>query len=180
METDLTLFLWVNRSLSGEAATLLFTTITHLGNGLVLAVLVLPSLYFLKRADFKQHALPLVIAVALSGGLVNILKPIVDRPRPGPYFENQGMAIHVPAGTPPDKAFPSGHTQTAFGTAVYLSLMYPVLSPLFLTLAALVGLSRMAIGVHYPLDVLVGALFGTGFSIAGFRVAVKRQRARSD
>ena len=177
METDAALFLYLNRALCGEAATLFFSTMTHLGNGLVLALMILPPLFWRRRADFKTHALPLVLAVAVSGGVVNLLKPIVDRPRPGQRFAAEGVDVHIPAGTPSDKAFPSGHTQTAFGAAVYLSCMYPGWSPLFLTLAAIVGLSRIAIGVHYPLDVLVGALFGTAFSIVAYRLVKRRQAA---
>ncbi len=176
MNTDVALFLYLNRALSGEAATLFFSTITHLGNGLVLAVLVLPILYKIKRIDFNAHALSMVLAVALSGGVVNLIKPVVGRPRPGPRFAAEGIAVHVPRGTPPDKAFPSGHTQTAFATAVYLSCMYPRWLPIFLSLACLVGLSRIAIGVHYPSDVVVGALFGALFSLAAFHLARRRQR----
>ena len=77
--------------------------------------------------------------------------------------------VHTPTGTPSDKSFPSGHTQTAFGAATYLSCLYPAASPIFLGLAALTGLSRIALGVHYPSDVLAGALFGIVFSLLGFR-----------
>ena len=177
MNVDIPLFLKLNHAFSGDAATAFFTSVTHLGNGLVLALLILPTLFLFRRDHFKAHALPLVLSVALSGGVVNLIKPIVDRPRPGPYFDTIGQpeTVHIPAGTPSDKAFPSGHTQTAFGAAVYLSLMYPVLSPVFLLMASLVGLSRIAIGVHYPLDVAVGALFGAVFSIAGYRAARRRE-----
>lgn len=178
METDTTLFLYLNHAMSGELATLFFSTITHLGNGLVLALLILPPLFLLRRKDFRTHALPLILAVALSGGVVNLLKPIVNRSRPGPRFAAEGVTIHVPEGTPPDKAFPSGHTQTAFGAGVYLSFMYPILSPVFLSLALMVGLSRIAIGVHYPLDVLVGALFGAIFSVIAFKIAIRRKTGK--
>lgn len=65
------------------------------------------------------------------------------------------------AGSP---SFPSGHTSQAFATATSLSLAYPkwyVIAPSLLWAGA-VGYSRMELGVHYPSDVLVGALIGIG------------------
>ena len=174
---DRELFIWLNHALSGPWCTPFFSIVTHLGNGLVLAVLILPILFWCRRDDFRTHALPLILAVAISGGIVNIIKPIVDRERPGMYFSDSETTINIPLGTPPDKAFPSGHTQTAFGTAVYLALLYPKLSPLFILAASLVGLSRIAIGVHYPLDVIVGALFGISISWVTF-MKVRRRKNR--
>lgn len=59
---------------------------------------------------------------------------------------------------------PSGHTSTAFATATSLSLAYPkwyVVAPSFVWAGA-IGYSRMHLGVHYPSDVLAGAIVGSG------------------
>jgi undecaprenyl-diphosphatase len=180
MTIDVELFLTINRALASPLATFFFSTVTYLGNGLLLAVLILPPLYYFDRTAFRRHTLPLVAAVALSGAVVNLMKVAVDRPRPTVYFQDSNIEIHTPLGTPPDRAFPSGHTQTAFGAATYLSCLYPAASPLFLALAALVGLSRIAVGVHFPLDVLVGALFGTAFSLVAYLWVKKRHRKPPD
>jgi undecaprenyl-diphosphatase len=61
-------------------------------------------------------------------------------------------------------SFPSGHTSGAFATATSVSLAYPkwyVIVPMF-SWAGAVGYSRMDLGVHYPSDVLAGALVGAG------------------
>ncbi len=61
-------------------------------------------------------------------------------------------------------SFPSGHTSAAFSTATVISLAYPkwyIITPSFLWASA-VGYSRMDLGVHYPSDVLAGALVGSG------------------
>ena len=169
MNFDEQLFLALNQVLSGHGATVVFSNITHLGDGLVLALIILPALFFLDRPTFKRHVVAMVVAVALSGLAVNLMKIAVDRPRPPERFELTGIEVHTPTGVPGDRSFPSGHAQTAFGAATYLACLYPLASPLFLGLATLVGLSRIAIGVHFPLDVLAGGLFGALFSFIAFK-----------
>ncbi len=168
LDVDIHLFLYLNRAFSGEFSTDFFMKITYLGNGLVLAALILPLLFFFDRTKFKIHLWPLVLSTALSGLIVNIIKPIADRPRPKDFFANTDVEFHIPDGTPSDKSFPSGHTQTAFGAATYLSFVYPPAAPLFISLAILTGLSRIALGVHFPLDVVTGALFGISIAILGY------------
>jgi undecaprenyl-diphosphatase len=67
-----------------------------------------------------------------------------------------------------ERSFPSGHAQAAFGTATYVSLVYPRLAVPAAVVAVLIGVSRIYLGVHFPIDVLAGALLGIGFSVCGF------------
>lgn len=81
--------------------------------------------------------------------------------RSRPYMKIDGLSA---AGTGNSPSFPSGHTSVAFSTATSLYLAYPkwyVAVPAF-TYAASVGYSRMYLGVHYPSDVLAGAVIGAG------------------
>jgi undecaprenyl-diphosphatase len=172
------LFLLINRSFSGPVAAAFFSAVTYLGDGVVLAALVLPALFLRGRVTFREHALPLVLTVAFSGIVVNVAKIAADRDRPPAHFAAQGVEVSTPLGTPRDRSFPSGHTQTAFATAVYLCFLFPRLAPVFLALAALVGLSRIAIGVHFPLDVLVGGATGSLISWGGFALNRRRLAGR--
>jgi len=70
----------------------------------------------------------------------------------------QAIAIGKKPGT---YSFPSGHSAAAFAGAWLLRRHYPKLTPLWYTIAGLVGFSRVFLGVHYPGDVLSGALSGT-------------------
>jgi undecaprenyl-diphosphatase len=174
---DEELFLWINQTASGPTATAFMRVVTYLGHGLVLAVLILPTMYIRDRDTFRRHAIAMVVAVALSGLVVNGLKIVVDRPRPPEHLSAVGVEVHAPIGVPPDRSFPSGHAQTAFGAAVYLSCLYPPAAPAFLLAAALVALSRIALGVHFPSDVVVGGAFGAVFSGAAF-LWVRRRRSK--
>lgn len=174
---DQRLFLWLNETLSGLVATWFFGAVTWLGNGFVLAVLILPSMARWDRAGLRRHVAPLVAAVAATGAAVNLAKIFFDRARPALWATAEGIVVHVPFGLPSDKSFPSGHAQTSFGAAVYLSLLYPRVAPVFLALAFLVGLSRIALGVHFPSDVVVGALAGAAGSWLAHRWATKRSVA---
>jgi membrane-associated phospholipid phosphatase len=114
-------------------------------------------------------------SMGTSFGLVMGTKYIVRRPRP--YIKYEGDLVSV--STEPDPSFPSGHSVLAFSTATSLSLLYPrwyVIAPSFLWAAA-VGYSRLYLGVHYPSDVLVGALVGVGVAVLSHYVA---QRLRED
>jgi membrane-associated phospholipid phosphatase len=178
MGADTQIFLFLNRAFGGPAATAFFSAVTWLGNGLVLAAIIVPAWLVLDRSRFKAHIMPMVVAVALGGAAANLLKVVVDRPRPPAALAPRGVAVHAPCGLPPDRSFPSGHAQTAVGAAAYLSLVYPVLAPPVLALGALVALSRVALGVHYPSDVAAGAGLGAAFSICAFLLARRRMAGR--
>jgi membrane-associated phospholipid phosphatase len=69
-------------------------------------------------------------------------------------------------------SFPSGHTSTAFATATSLSMEYPrwyVIAPSFVWASA-VGYSRMHLGVHYPTDVIAGAIVGSGSAYLSYKM----------
>jgi undecaprenyl-diphosphatase len=106
----------------------------------------------------RRTALAATLAVGASVLLFKAVKNLVGRPRP---FESwQGLTSLVPA---PDKfSFPSGHTMTAFAVWAVLVQGVPALGLPFFGAALLVGSSRVFLGMHYPTDVLVGALLGSG------------------
>ena len=106
-------------------------------------------------------------------GLTIGTKYLVRRPRPYQAYPD----MLVPLTTEPDPSFPSGHTSMAFSAATSLSLLYPhwyVVVPSMLWATA-VGFSRLYLGVHYPSDVLTGALLGAGVAWVAYNVALRIQ-----
>lgn len=111
---------------------------------------------------------PYIIAAALIGttAITFGLKYSVNRPRPFvTYTDIYRKDQHVGP-----YSFPSGHTSSAFALATSVSLCYPkwyIIAPAF-AWAFTVGFSRMYLGVHYPTDVLIGAIIGTACSFGSY------------
>jgi len=101
--------------------------------------------------------LELVLAIALAAFASDaVLKPLVGRMRP--YTHDSTRPI---IGTlPKSMSFPSGHTANAVAGAIVLSAIAPGARLVWWALAAAVGYSRMYLGMHYPFDVLGGAVVG--------------------
>jgi membrane-associated phospholipid phosphatase len=110
-----------------------------------------------KKRIMWRNGLTIILAVATSAIVANILKYIIDLPRPYeiyPFIEKLSVG-----GSP---TFPSGHTADAFAFAVAAALIFRkwfIVIPSLLW-ASVVGYSRMCLGVHFPSDVLGGALVG--------------------
>lgn len=105
-------------------------------------------------------------AYAIELPLYLLLKNTIRRDRPCHSFVGFQAAIE-----PSDKfSFPSGHAAAAFVFAMLLAEFYPSLAALGFVLAALVGGSRVLLGVHYPTDILAGAILGMSTALLGIGV----------
>jgi len=103
-------------------------------------------------------------AILASVLLFMMIKNLIGRPRPCEVWADLPCLLRAP-----DRfSFPSGHTMTAFAAASAYGELAPELLLLFLPAALLIGLSRVLLGLHYPTDVLAGALLGSGLgTLAG-------------
>jgi membrane-associated phospholipid phosphatase len=102
-----------------------------------------------------------LVSLGLASATANlVVKPLTRRRRPQRVEEALLISRHLPL--PRSSSFPSGHTASAVAFAVGAGAELPAARWPLLTLAALVGYSRVHTGVHYPGDVAAGALVGIG------------------
>lgn len=116
--------------------------------------------YYWKHPVWRNRFLFLFTAVAVSGILAIIIKVIAGRYRPSELFELGMYGFDFFRLDRALTSFPSGHTATAFSLAMAITYVWPKFSALAWTAAIAIGISRIAIGAHYPSDVLGGALTG--------------------
>ncbi|MCW1296379.1 MAG: phosphatase PAP2 family protein [Candidatus Parvarchaeota archaeon] len=101
----------------------------------------------------KKKISTMLIALLFNFIIVNVVKFIVQRPRP---FFIQSNPIFLAS----SYSFPSGHASIAFVFAVFFSNFYPKYKYIFYLIAIAVSLSRVYLGVHYLSDVIAGAIIG--------------------
>jgi undecaprenyl-diphosphatase len=115
-----------------------------------------------RRRDTRRAAVAAGISAAVALAIAQVLSGIVDRPRP--FVADPG--VHLFAHHAADPGFPSDHATAAFAIAVALLLRKRAWGAIVLVLAAILALGRVAMGTHYPSDVLAGAALGSLTAIA--------------
>lgn len=139
---------------------------------LLFAAVVAVSLVAHSLRPAVAASLAIALALAANAAATAALKAAVDRPRP-PEADPEIVPL-VPV--PESASFPSGHASSAFAAAAALALFLPRRRWPLVVAAALVGLSRIWLGVHYPTDVLAGALLGLAIGYLVGRVTRRRAR----
>ena len=156
--TDEAILLWIQNNIQTDLLSPLITAFTALGNAGKIWIFL--GILLLIPKSTRRVGFYTLIALFFSLLITNLtLKPMIDRPRP--YVTMDTLSPLVISGDP--NSFPSGHTSTAFAAGItwFLLATTPWIRGLALGQAFLMGLSRLYVCVHYPSDVLVGALAGT-------------------
>ncbi len=141
--------------------------LTFLGSGWMMLGLV-PGLAVPK---LRAPAIAAAATLAMTSAAVFVLKSVSGRVRPCNALD---WCHTLPIDVPSDNSFPSGHAAGSFAFALFVSRLEPRAAWLLVPLASLVSLSRVALGVHYPTDVLAGALLGAAIGWLGARAYARR------
>jgi undecaprenyl-diphosphatase len=168
---DRAVFLFINHTLSNPVSDFLWPYITDYDKLLPVRILLLGVwVLLLVRGGVRGRTAALLIipVLALSDTVSSrIIKELVSRPRPcaevGGIPMIQGIHQLVPCG--PGKSFPSSHAVNNFAVATVFSWYYRKYLWAFIAWASVIALSRPAVGVHYPSDILCGAMIGSAMAL---------------
>jgi undecaprenyl-diphosphatase len=156
-EIDISVFFFINQGMRNSFFDLVMPFITSEAPFVFLPLILL---LFLKE---KKKIWPVLIAgllsIAFADAAGHIVKDLAMRQRPCSALDN----VHLLVGCGKAYSFPSSHASNAFAFAMTMTLLLRnSLRPFFITVAMLIAFSRVYVGVHYPSDVLVGVILGTG------------------
>lgn len=160
------IILWIQENLRAGFLNPIMQGITSLGNGGIFWIALTVLLLLFKKT--RKAGICCAIALILDLLVVNIaLKPLFARVRPYAVLQD----ITIITKTPGDHSFPSGHSAGSFAAAwaLFRSLKNKW-GAAAVVLAALIALSRLYVGVHYPTDVLGGIIIGIVLAEAAVRL----------
>ena len=158
---DRELFLrWVLAESASVTSRQFWTLLTH-GGGVAVSVAFALVPLLLAEGQLKVAAVQAAWALTISHLIVQVIKRNVERERP-----HQAIATVAHVAIPDRFSFPSGHSASVMSVAFIHAANFHSLAVPMLMLAALVGFSRVRLGVHYLGDVLVGQLIAIATGVA--------------
>lgn len=162
---DSALCITVNKSSQYQIIRIWFRLISRLGDGIFWYTIML-GILLANPADGLFPVIHMASVGLLGTLLYKWIKGKTLRPRP--YEVNQDIWL---TGRPLDRfSFPSGHTLHAVAFSLVAIYYYPSLFVIVVPFTLMVALSRVVLGLHYPSDVLVGALIGLTLSLMSFGI----------
>ena len=155
LDLDLKGCLYFNHLSHSHAIAQFFKLISRLGDGAFWYAMLL-VVWYVQGLNYSVQILYVFLGSLVGTTIYKLLKQKTVRPRP--YQVHQ---VIIMGERPLDHfSFPSGHTLHAVMVTVTLGYIQPILFMLMLPFTLLIALSRMILGLHYPSDVIVGAIIG--------------------
>jgi undecaprenyl-diphosphatase len=157
---DVALFHFFNGSVCNSVFDFLMPIITDLNKQRIVLIFVAVILLWMLvrgRRHVKIAAILLIITIVVSDQLSSsVIKYLLERPRPCHALQNVHLLVSCGSGF----SFPSSHAVNNFAAALILAFFFPRAKWWFFGFAATVAFSRVYVGVHYPSDVIGGAVIG--------------------
>jgi undecaprenyl-diphosphatase len=158
-EIDLRVLGWLNsHHVPGSVPVLQFVSDAATFVSIAMCLIVLFMAWYRKSKPMFHNFIMMAVTLILAALMIQFMKGIIDRERP---FLTYPFIIKLSSGG--DSSFPSGHSMEAFAMAMLLTMLFRnwrLIIPVYLW-AMLIAYSRVALGVHYPSDVLGGVVTGT-------------------
>lgn len=157
---------FVSNNLNNEVFQDIMVLVTRLGN--MGAIWVAPGVVLLCSKEQRRIGSELLVTLGACGVINSlVIKNLVDRTRPFDIHTWLDVLVNKPT----DFSFPSGHTASSFAAAYIINKNYGKKYgiPAY-TLATAIGMSRVAVGVHYPSDVIAGAAVGTAVAFGASKL----------
>lgn len=163
---EASIILWIQENLRGVMDAF-WIFVTHLGDEGYLWIALGIVLLFWKKT--RPIGITMLLSLLFDFLIINVsLKGLVARPRP--FVVNEAI-VPLVGGVSPYRSFPSGHSGGSFAAMLALSKWVPkkVGIPAII-LAAMIALSRLYVGVHYPTDIFGGFVVGLISSFVAYRI----------
>ena len=163
---DRSIELWVHQHLSSTSIFISSQYMSCLAKGSFIK-LGIALCFILVAATGSRPSKPwlkVLLYICVSATIAMVIgdgvKYLFGRYRPIMLFEQDLYGFHFFSGTWELNSTPSGHTIRAFSILTALSLVFRRFAPLFISIAVLIGISRILVTAHYPSDVIFGAFIG--------------------
>lgn len=168
---DLAVFYFFNHTLSVGILDKFFSFITNVNHWYIVYVILIYISYKYGGKRGKIAAILTLFLILVSDQFgASFLKPLFHRLRPC----NALTDALTPLGCTGSFSFPSNHALNNFAAAVFFYRLFPKLKIILLVAASLMAISRVYLGLHYPSDIIGGALIGAGigyvFSLAALKI----------
>ena len=173
---DFSLFHLIHREMEVTLLDPIFIGLSEFNDSPFFVVFILSIIIFNFYKKGRKIGSQFIIALTLSVGISDfishtVIKKNIQRPRPRHHDQ---LDVRLKTREHAGFSFTSNHAANSFAAATTLAFFYRFLSPLFFIIAFLVSYSRVYVGVHFPLDIVMGALLGFSIAFSINKIVLRR------
>lgn len=175
---DATLFRFVNSTLANPVTDFIMPLVTSDWNLRIVYAVVMLLLLWRGSKETRWLVAFSIVTMLIADQLASgFLKDLIGRVRPCHTLENVHLLVNCGSG----KSMPSSHATNAFAQAAFFVVSYRRHAWWLFAMASLIALSRVFVGVHYPFDIIAGAVLGimVGVAIAWLNSTLRRSKEKN-